>query len=199
MKKPVDTLIESLEKLDFVPNINLDRPRFIQPEDRIQYRAFRILLILGSLNKKKGLSKTVVASVDFLLRNPGFQKKFILEYFKGQKNLSIKLSSFCPKERVEYDYYLVPYRSIPWDLRFNDFFLFLHIRNLILFRGKKPNLRVLISEAGNQILEQFRDVFVDELNFMEIFGVSISEKKLIDIITNIIPNSYWKENEEAIH
>ena len=77
--EPIKRLIATLEEKGLKPNINLDRPTFIQPEDRIQYRATRIVIILGILNTKFGLSKNIIACVDFLLRNEEFQVKFIAE------------------------------------------------------------------------------------------------------------------------
>ena len=90
-------LIKSITDKGLKPNINLDRPTYIQPEDRIQFRSTRILIILGMLNNKFGLSKNVIACIDFLLRNEAFQAKFIVEYFNGQKNVLTKLSQFKTK------------------------------------------------------------------------------------------------------
>ena len=95
----LEHLIDAIDKNDFRPNINLERPIYVQPEDRIQYRASRIIVILGMLNTEFGLSKNVIACVDFILRNEAFQPKFIIEYFKGQKNLIKKL--FLKKKIVK--------------------------------------------------------------------------------------------------
>src|ERR1700757_5002783 len=167
-------LSDKIDGKGFKPSINLDRPIFIQPEDRISYRSCRVLLILGMLNTKNGLSKEVVACMDFLLRNPAYRKKFIVEYYKDQTNFIKKLDSYNPSNNYEIDFNIVQYKSVPWDLRFNDMFLFLYIRKYILFKT----------------------IFIEEVNFLEIFGSKLSEDKAISIITDVIPNSYWKENEK---
>ncbi|WP_426092889.1 hypothetical protein [Flavobacterium sp. DSR3-2] len=77
--------IDSITEKGLVPNINLDRPNYVQPEDRIQFRAMRLLIILGKLTTNNGLSKEIIACVDFLLRNEHFQTKFILEYYAEKK------------------------------------------------------------------------------------------------------------------
>lgn len=196
MDSKINLLAELIEDQGRELTVNLDRPVYIQPEDSLVYRASRIVLICGLLNKSTGLSKEIVACVDFLLRNPGYQRKFILEYFKGKRNLIKKLEMYDPKSNVESDYHIIQYRSVPWDIRFNDMFLFLFVRKLISFRGEKPNTRVLLSKEGTQYLSKLVDVFIDEVNFLEIFGKTIYESKAIQIITEVIPNSYWKENEK---
>ena len=67
-----------MEEKGLKPSINLGRPIYSQPEDRIKYRASRIVLILGMFNTKHGLSKKLIACVDFLLRNTGFQSKTVI-------------------------------------------------------------------------------------------------------------------------
>jgi hypothetical protein len=196
MKSVVENFIRNLEEKELKPDINLERPFYVQPEDRILYRACRIVLILGMLNRKSGLSKEIVACIDFLLRNPGYQKKFIIEYFKGQQNLQKKLSMYAPQETIEIDFNIVRYKSVPWDLRFNDMFLFLHIRKLIEFIGQKPNLRVVLNEKGLSLFNSINEIFIDEVNFLELFGKQFIELKAIEIITEVIPNSYWIENEK---
>lgn len=195
----INKLIEKLEENNLDLSINLDRPIYIQPEDRILYRSFRILLILGYLNTKTGLSKEVIACMDFLLRNPGYQKKFIIEYYKHSNNLLFnKLNDYSPNSIIEIDFNIVQYKSVPWDLRYNDMFLYLFVRDLVDFIGQKPNLRVTLSEGGlsllNKIIEE--EVFLEEQNFLELFGKRLQEEKAIQIITEVIPNSYWKENEK---
>ena len=128
-------LIKSITDKGLKQNINLDRPTYIQPEDRIQFRSTRILIILGMLNNKFGLSKNVIACIDFLLRNEAFQAKFIVEYFNGQKNVLTKLSQFKTKSQVEIDFNIVQYKSVPWDIRFNDMFLYLYVRDLITYKA----------------------------------------------------------------
>lgn len=192
----IQHLATAIDEKDFVPSINQDRPQYIQPEDLIRYRATRIVLICGLLNTVHGLSKEVISCVDFLLRNPGYQRKFILEYFKEQMNLAQKLRKYSPKQSIEMDFNIVRYKSIPWDLRFNDMFLFLYVRKLVEFKGQKPTLRLKLTEHGQNFFEAIKDVFVDEENFLEIFGTRIKEDNAIAIITDVIPNSYWKENEK---
>lgn len=189
-------LAAAIDKKSFKPSINQERPRFVQPEDLIRYRSSRIVLICGMLNTVNGLSKEVVSCVDFLLRNPGYQRKFVFEYFKGQKNLSQKLQKYQPRQSIEMDLNIVRYKSIPWDLRFNDMFLYLYVRKLVEFKGKKPTLRVKLTEQGKSYFKAIKDVFIDEVNFLEIFGTRINEEEAKKIITEVIPNSYWKENEK---
>lgn len=185
----------------------MERPIYIQPEDRINYRAFRILLICGILNTKNGLSKEVIACLDFLLRNSAYQKKFILEYYKDKKNLLDKLNTLKASKAIETDFNIIQYKSVPWDLRFNDMLLFLYIRNLIDIKGiktndkknQKENIRILISDTGKQKLKELKAIFIDETNFLEIFGKSIIEDKVKQIITEVIPQSYWIENEKITY
>ncbi|MEQ9305939.1 MAG: hypothetical protein RJQ14_18640 [Marinoscillum sp.] len=196
ISEPILKLAKSIEAKNLVPSINPERPRFIQPEDLIRFRATRIILICGMLNTVHGLSKEVISCVDFLLRNPAYQRKFILEYYKNQKNLSQKLKEYNPKQSIEMDFNIVRYKSIPWDLRFNDMFLYLYVRHLVEFKGKKPTLRVLLTDNGKDYYFQIKEVFIDEVNFLEIFGSFIKEDLATRIITEVIPNSYWKENEK---
>tara|TARA_B100001109_G_scaffold251726_1_gene246619 strand:- start:28 stop:633 length:606 start_codon:yes stop_codon:yes gene_type:complete len=192
-------LIQSITDKGLKPNINLDRPTYIQPEDRIQFRSTRILVILGMLNNKFGLSKTVIACVDFLLRNEAFQAKFIVEYFNGQKNVLNKLSQFKTKSQIEIDFNIVQYKSVPWDIRFNDMFLYLFVRELITYKADDngKNVRIKLTEKGKIYFEKVKDVFPSEINFLELFGSRLVEGKTINIITEVIPNSYWKQNVET--
>lgn len=192
----IQKLANAIDEKEFRPSINSERPRFFQPEDLIRYRATRIILICGMLNTVNGLSKEIISCVDFLLRNPAYQRKFILEYFKDQQNLTQKLQKYTPKQSIEMDFNIVRYKSIPWDLRFNDMFLYLYIRNLVAFKGKKPALRVQLTDLGIEYFYAIKEVFIDEVNFLEIFGSRIKEEEAKTIITEVIPSSYWKENEE---
>ena len=193
-----NSLITAITDKSLQPSVNLDRPIYIQPEDRIQYRATRIVLILGSLNTKFGLSKNVIACVDFLLRNSTFQNKFILEYFAGNKNLVEKLSQATSDHQLEIDFNIVQYKSVPWDIRFNDIFLYLYVRDLISIRmdANNKNVRLLLTTEGKKYHKLIDNIFPDEVNFLELFGTRLSEDKTIEIITNVIPNSYWKQNVE---
>jgi hypothetical protein len=192
-------LIKSITDKGLKPNINLDRPTYIQPEDRIQFRSTRILIILGMLNNKFGLSKNVIACIDFLLRNEAFQAKFIVEYFNGQKNVLTKLSQFKTKSQVEIDFNIVQYKSVPWDIRFNDMFLYLYVRDLITYKADEndKNIRIQLTETGKGFYEKIKDVFPAEINFLELFGSRLIEDRAINIITEVIPNSYWKQNVET--
>lgn len=192
-------LIKSITDKGLKPNINLDRPTYIQPEDRIQFRSTRILIILGMLNNKFGLSKNVIACIDFLLRNEAFQAKFIVEYFNGQKNVLTKLSQFKTKSQVEIDFNIVQYKSVPWDIRFNDMFLYLYVRYLITYKADEndKNIRIQLTEAGKGFYDKIKDVFPAEINFLELFGSRLVEDRAINIITEVIPNSYWKQNVET--
>lgn len=192
-------LIQSITDKGLKPNINLDRPTYIQPEDRIQFRSTRILIILGMLTNKFGLSKNVISCMDFLLRNDAFQAKFIVEYFNGQKNVLNKLSQFKTKSQVEIDFNIVQYKSVPWDIRFNDMFLYLYIRNLITYKAdeNEKNVRIQITETGKVFYLKIKDVFPSEINFLELFGSRLVEDRTINIITEVIPNSYWKQNVET--
>lgn len=192
-------LIQLITDKGLKPNINLDRPTYIQPEDRIQFRSTRILIILGMLNNKFGLSKIVIACIDFLLRNEAFQAKFIVEYFNGQNNVLNKLSQFRTKSQVEIDFNIVQYKSVPWDIRFNDMFLYLYVRELITYKADESgkNVRIQITEIGKTYYEKIKDVFPSEINFLELFGSRLAEDRTINIITEVIPNSYWKQNVET--
>lgn len=193
----IEGLANKIAEKHLTPDINLDRPTFVQPEDRMLYRSSRVLLIVGMLNTVHGLSKQVVACMDFLLRNPAYQKKFIIEYFKDSpSNFAKKLNQYEPGDTYEIDFNIVQYKSVPWDLRFNDMFLFLHIRKFVAFKGEKAALRVKISDEGAKHLEALKEIFIDEVNFLELFGSKLTEDKAIEIITEVIPNSYWKENEK---
>ena len=196
--EPLKRLIETIEEKGLKPNINLDRPTYIQPEDRIQYRATRITVILGVLNTKFGLSKNVIACVDFLLRNEEFQPKFIAEYFKGQQNILDKISEFRKGSQTEIDFNIVQYKSVPWDIRFNDMFLYLYVRDFIEYKtdSNNKNIRLKLSELGEIFFSKIKDVFPNEINFLELFGNRLVEEKTINIITEVIPNSYWKQNVE---
>lgn len=191
--------IQSITDKGLKPSINLDRPTYILPEDRIQYRSTRILIILGMLNTKFGLSKNVIACIDFLLRNETFQAKFIVEYFNGQKNILNKISQFKTKSQVEIDFNIVQYKSVPWDIRFNDMFLYLYVRELISYKtdSNEKNMRILITEKGQTFFNSARDIFPSEINFLELFGSRLAEDRTINIITEVIPNSYWKQNVET--
>lgn len=194
----INHLITAIKDKGFKPTVNLDRPRYIQPEDRMQYRASRLVIILGMLNTDHGLSKNVIACVDFILRNEAFQTKFILEYFNGQKNIIKKLESISSSNQIEIDFNVVQYKSVPWDLRFNDMFMFLFVRNFITHKVDKDgnNVRLKLSSSGQTYFDLIREIFPDEINFLELFGKKMSEDKTIKIITEVIPNSYWKQNAE---
>lgn len=196
--EPIKQLITSLTAKGLKPNINLDRPTYIQPEDRIQYRATRIIIILGMLNNKFGLSKNVIACVDFLLRNKEFQSKFIVEYFKGQNNILNKLKKFKNSSQTEIDFNIVQYKSVPWDIRFNDMFLYLYVREFIEYTtdNNDKNPRIKLTQRGFEFFSNINEVFPEEINFLDLFGNRLIEGKTIDIITEVIPNSYWKQNVE---
>jgi hypothetical protein len=188
-------LINAITEKGLTPNINLDRPNYIQPEDRMQYRSSRLVIILGMLNTNDGLSKDVIACVDFLLRNEAYQTKFILEYFSGQKNVLKKLETITNSNQIEMDFNIVQYKSVPWDLRFNDMLMYLFVRDFIVYKNEN-NLRILLSQTGKEHFEVLKDIFPSEINFLELFGKRMTEEKTIKIITEVIPNSYWKQNAE---
>ena len=197
MDQTLNNFIDKLEEKQLTPEINLGRPQYVQPEDRISYRSARIIIILGTLNKKHGLSKEVIACIDFLLRNPGYQKKFIVEYFKSEINsLQKRLEKYNPSNVIEIDFNIVQYKSVPWDLRFNDMFLYLHVRKFIQFLGEKPSLRVKLSLDGENMCKELEKIFIDEINFLELFGKQFIEERAKTIITEVIPNSYWRDNEK---
>jgi hypothetical protein len=193
----IDHLIQAISDNSLKPSINLDRPIYAQPEDRIQYRASRLIIILGMLNTSYGLGKNVIACVDFLLRNEAFQSKFIIEYFNGQKNILKKINKFQASTQTEIDFNVVQYKSVPWDIRFNDMFLFLYVRKWIDYTTDKQdkNIRILLSSTGKEYFEELKNVFPREINFLNLFGSRMSEDKTIEIITEVIPNSYWMQNE----
>jgi len=192
-------LIKKTQEEQVKPQVNLNRPVYMQPEDSILYRASRIAIICGMLNTKRGLSKEVISCVDFLLRNTGYQKKFILEYFKGNANIINKVGEYSRSSIVDTDINIVQYKSVPWDLRFNDMFLYLYVRNIIKIIGKSPNVRIILTENGFDYFNKIKGIFVDEVNFLEIFGKTMDEAKTKKIITEVIPKTYWRENEEFIY
>ena len=191
-------LIQSISDKSFKPCINLDRPTYVQPEDRIEYRSTRIIVILGMLNTNFGLSKNVIACVDFLLRNEAFQSKFIIEYLNGKKSILKKIKNFESTNQTEIDFNIVQYKSVPWDIRFNDMFLFLYVRDFISYKtdNQDKNLRISLTEEGKLFYSNVKDVFPNEVNFLDLFGSRMNEEKTINIITEVIPNSYWKQNVE---
>jgi hypothetical protein len=197
--EPLNEFIQSIEQSGLKPIVNLDRPTYVQPEDRIQYRSSRIVVILGMLNTNHGLSKNAIACVDFLLRNEEFQSKFILEYFAGQKNIIQKMSKIEKAYQTEMDFNVVKYKSVPWDLRFNDMFLYLHMRSLMQVKVQSDgkNVRLQLSSIGIEYFNRIKEIFPTELNFLDLFGSRLIEEKAIQIITEVIPNSYWKQNAEA--
>lgn len=192
-------LIDSITEKGLEPNINLDRPNYVQPEDRIQFRAMRLLIILGMHTTNNGLSKEIIACVDFLLRNEHFQTKFILEYYAGKKNILSKLDQIEKSNQIEIDFNIVQYKSVPWDLRFNDMLMYLFVRDLIDYKVDKhnKNTRIKLSSNGVVKFELLKDIFPSEINFLELFGKKMDTNKTIKIITEIIPNSYWKQNAES--
>jgi hypothetical protein len=194
----LDILINAISEKGLTPSINLDRPTYIQPEDRMEYRSARIVVILGMLNTPNGLSKNVIACADFLLRNEGFQSKFIVEYFSGQKNILQKVKAFESASQTEIDFNIVQYKSVPWDIRFNDMFLYLYVREFITYKtdANDKNVRLLLADSGKRFFEYIREAFPKEVNFLELFGSRMTEDKTINIITEVIPNSYWKQNVE---
>jgi hypothetical protein len=194
----LDYLINAITEKGLTPSINLDRPTYIQPEDRIEFRSARIVVILGMLNTIYGLSKNIIACVDFLLRNESFQSKFIVEYFSGQKNILKKIKDFESSSQTEIDFNVVQYKSVPWDIRFNDMFLFLYVRDLITYKtdANDKNVRILLTEQGKTYFDKIKEAFPREMNFLDLFGTRMAEDKTINIITEVIPNSYWKQNVE---
>ncbi|AKB27160.1 hypothetical protein MSSIT_0441 [Methanosarcina siciliae T4/M] len=198
MNSDIELLINRIEQKKLKVRVSLDRPVYKQPEDSILYRSCRILLILGMINLEKGLSKELIACIDFILRNTGYQSKFILEYFKNNKELLNKLNSWKKQKNIENDFYLIQYKSVPWDLRFNDMFLFLSIRGFIDTKKTSNSTKIIILEKGMNISEALRSIFEEETNFLNLFNGKIKEKDTKKIITEVIPNTYWRENEKLI-
>ena len=62
---------------------------------------------------------------------------------------------------------------------------------------KNKNLRIKLSENGIKNFQLLKDIFPSEINFLELFGTKMEHDKTIKIITEIIPNSYWKQNAES--
>ncbi|BBL65713.1 hypothetical protein MSMAT_1974 [Methanosarcina mazei TMA] len=198
MNPDIELLINRIEQKELKIHVSLDRPVYKQPEDSILYRSCRILLILGMINLEKGLSKELIACIDFILRNTEYQSKFILEYFKNNKELLNKLNSWKKQKNIENDFYLIQYKSVPWDLRFNDMFLFLSIRGFIDTKKTSDSTKIIILEKGMNISESLRSIFEEETNFLNLFNGKIKEKDTKRIITEVIPNTYWRENEKLI-
>lgn len=198
MNSNLDLLISKIDQNSLTPHINLERPVYKQPEDSLIYRSCRILLILGTINTDKGLSKELIASIDFLLRNSAYQSRFILEYFEKNKDLLNKLNSWKKQQNIENDFYLIQYKSVPWDLRFNNMFLFLSIRGFIETKKTSSSLKIKILRDGRVLTEELNDIFKDEISFLNIFDGKIIEKRTKKIIMEVIPNTYWRENETLI-
>ena len=136
----LNILFKEVEKKNLAISINSERPIFVQPEDRINFRSHRILLILYFLRVKTGLSKEMVACMDFLLRNTSFQRDFVIQYFKNDKTILKKYTTYFTTSLIqEQDKNIVQYKSVPWDIRYNDMFLYLLIRDLVEFRGAEKN------------------------------------------------------------
>lgn len=176
MNPDIELLINRIEQKELKIHVSLDRPVYKQPEDSILYRSCRILLILGMINLEKGLSKELIACIDFILRNTEYQSKFILEYFKNNKELLNKLNSWKKQKNIENDFYLIQYKSVPWDLRFNDMFLFLSIRGFIDTKKTSDSTKIIILEKGMNISESLRSIFEEETNFLNLFNGKIKEK-----------------------
>ncbi|AKB50444.1 hypothetical protein MSBRW_1191 [Methanosarcina barkeri str. Wiesmoor] len=199
MNSDIDFLISRIEEKNLKVSINLDRPIYKQPEDSIVYRACRILLILGMVNVDKGISKELIACIDFILRNNAYQSKFIFEYFKNKKDFLNKLSSWKNQKNIENDYYLIQYKSVPWDLRFNDMFLFLSIRDFIETKKTSKAVKIKILKKGMKLSEELQNIFKEETDFLNLFNGKIEESKTKQIITEVIPKTYWRENEKLIY
>ena len=90
------------------------------------------------------------------------------------------------------------YKNIPWDLRFNDIFMFLYSRKLIEFVGREKK-RATITKEGIKIYISLSNIFIIEKKFISIFGKRMQEEKLKEIITEVIPDSYWRRNEKVIY
>lgn len=190
----LDKLILAISENNLRPTINLDRPYFVQPEDRIDYRSARLILIVANLNLEKGLSKKTIACVDFLLRNDCVQSKFIIEYFKKAKDIDEKiLKVFSSNGQLDIDFNIVQYKSVPWDLRYNDMYMLLFIRKLIELETNKnkSNAKIKLSNLGDNFYKKIQDIFPKEMNFLDLFDGKIVESRLIEIVTNIIPKTYW--------
>ncbi len=196
MSEIIQSFAKKIEEKKLQPKINLDRPIYIQPEDSIKYRSARLILICGMLDRKYGLNKKVISCVDFLLRNPGFQKLFIISYFREKRNLNEKLKNYNPSDSVEIDFNIIQYKSVPWDLRFNDMLFLMHLSNLVEFEGERGNIRIHLTDKGKAFFNEIKEIFIDEVIFLDLFGKEIHESKLIEVITKVIPNTYWRENEK---
>ena len=48
----------------------------------------------------------------------------------------------------------------------------------------------------NHHFEKIKETFIDEVIFLDLFGKEIHESKLVEVITKVIPNTYWRENEK---
>ena len=52
MENSIQYLSKAISSKGLEPDINLNRPIYLQPEDRIIYRAMRVIIVLGLLNTK---------------------------------------------------------------------------------------------------------------------------------------------------
>ena len=199
LEKMNEELKRIISKIKEVPSVNLNRPKYVQPEDNFIYRASRILLILASMDRAKGLSKDCIACMDFLLRNACYQEKFVIEYFKDSPNKILSIfKTFSPMEFSENDFNLIRYKNIPWDLRFNDIFYFLYARKLIEFIGHEKK-RAKITEKAKENNEKLYSIFSKEYEFLKIFGKAMNEEKATYIISETIPEIFWRENEKLVY
>lgn len=77
-------------------------------------------------------------------------------------------------------------------------FLFLSIRGFIDTKKTSDSTKIIILEKGMNISESLRSIFEEETNFLNLFNGKIKEKDTKRIITEVIPNTYWRENEKLI-
>ncbi|WP_426092890.1 hypothetical protein [Flavobacterium sp. DSR3-2] len=77
--------------------------------------------------------------------------------------------------------------------------MYLFVRDLINYKVDKDNknARIKLSTNGIEKFHLVKDIFPSEINFLALFGKKMDTNKTIKIITEIIPNSYWKQNAES--
>ena len=99
--------------------------------------------------------------------------------FKGQRNVLDKISEFKKGGQTEIDFNIVQYKSVPWDIRFNDMFLYLFIRDFIEYKtdSDNKNVRLKITEFGMIFFSQIKDVFRIRNKFSRAIWKPFSRRK----------------------
>ena len=60
----------------------------------------------------------------------------------------------------------------------------------------EKNNQIDLTDKGIELYKALEEIYIDEINFLELFGKRITEDKACKIITDVIPSTYWRENEK---